>query len=60
MIDGKMLVLPIPRWKTSIQMYWRSSDGKKTSLVLRKVRLPAWVWWGRNRGKWREVWVERA
>jgi hypothetical protein len=45
-----MLIVELPRWKREVEMYWRSWNGQKASVMLRKVKIPKWLWWERNIG----------
>jgi len=63
LVDGRMTIVEIPRWRRKMHIHWRSCDGKGTAVWRMEVRLPGWVWWERNvgsmgRGLWREVFVE--
>ncbi|KAH7348404.1 hypothetical protein BKA65DRAFT_584081 [Rhexocercosporidium sp. MPI-PUGE-AT-0058] len=51
LVDGRMTVVDIPRWKKTMVLFWRSCDGKKTKVWNREVELPVWVWTARNFGK---------
>jgi hypothetical protein len=59
LVDGRRMIVQIPRWKTKIDFLWRSSDGKFTKVHQRVVRLPRWIWVTRNfSGGFKEVWIE--
>ncbi|KAG0647447.1 hypothetical protein D0Z07_6853 [Hyphodiscus hymeniophilus] len=61
LVDGRMQVVQIPKWKTKVGFLWRKSDGKFTKVRERVVRLPSWVWISRNlHGKFNELWVENV
>jgi hypothetical protein len=62
LVDGRMQVVAIPKWKTEVRFFWRTSNGEKTAVVCRKVRLPWKIWVQRNFGKemWRNLWIERS
>jgi hypothetical protein len=61
LVDGRMQIVEIPRWRLKIDFLWRGSDGRWTRVSKRVVRLPRWVWVGRNlKGKWTELWIERS
>jgi hypothetical protein len=61
LVDGRMQIVEIPKWKFKVDFLWRSSDGRWTRIHERVVKLPRWVWIGRNfKGKWTELWIERC
>ncbi|KAH6712507.1 hypothetical protein BKA61DRAFT_610423, partial [Leptodontidium sp. MPI-SDFR-AT-0119] len=59
LVDGRMTVVDVPRWKKTMVLFWRSCDGEKTKVWKREVELPVWVWMARNFGKrqWKECFV---
>ncbi|KAG4438677.1 hypothetical protein IFR05_005858 [Cadophora sp. M221] len=59
LVDGRMTVVGVPRWKKTMVLFWRSCDGERTKVWKRKVELPVWVWMARNLGKrqWKECFV---
>ncbi|EPE28743.1 hypothetical protein GLAREA_09864 [Glarea lozoyensis ATCC 20868] len=72
LIDGRKTIVRIPRWKREMDVYWRrgmdvrgrngrGSGTGGTEVLVTRVKLPRWVWLGRNVwGRWDEIWVERV
>jgi len=64
LVDGRMQIIEIPKWKWRVEFWWRSSDGQFTTVKTRVVSLPGWVWIERNFGeekrRWRDLWIERC
>lgn len=62
LVDGRMYIIDIPRWRRLVDFPWRTTqDGRKTHLESTVVTLPAWVWLERNfQGRWKVMWIERA
>jgi hypothetical protein len=63
LVDGRMQIVQIPKWKREVGFYWRSCNGAKTEVRWKSVRLPWKIWMERNFGeaeKWTELWIERA
>lgn len=62
LVDGRMQIVEVPRWKRKVGFYWRTSDGERTRVLWRSVKLPGRIWWQRNFGEklWTELWIERC
>jgi hypothetical protein len=63
LVDGRMQIVQIPKWKREVGFYWRSCNGATTEVRWKSVRLPWKIWMERNFGeeeKWTELWIERA
>jgi len=62
LVDGRMQIVEVPRWKRKVGFYWRTSDGEQTRVLWRSVKLPGRIWWQRNFGEklWTELWIERC
>ena len=61
LVDGRMQVVEIPRWKMKVAFLWRKSDGNYTKVNERVVKLPGWLWLSRNfEGKFTELWIENV
>jgi hypothetical protein len=63
LVDGRMQIVQIPKWKRDVGFFWRSCSGSKTEVHWRRVRLPWKIWTERNFGEgrmWRELWIERS
>jgi hypothetical protein len=63
LVDGRMQIVHIPKWKRTVGFYWRSCNGERTEVRWRNVRLPWKIWMERNLGeseKWTELWIERV
>lgn len=61
LIDGRMMIVPVPKSSRKMTIYWRSWDGDTTRVRETEVLLPGWLWWGRNTGmgKYSELFVEK-
>jgi hypothetical protein len=63
LVDGRMQLVQIPKWKRDMGFYWRSCSGGRTEVRWRSVHLPWRIWVERNLGdvgRWRELWIERS
>ncbi|CAL3968601.1 unnamed protein product [Diplocarpon coronariae] len=76
LVDGRMTIVQIPRWRKSFKVYWRrgvmwrsskgkpltNSEGEETMVWEVEVKLPGWVWAARNCGvaEWRECFVRAS
>jgi hypothetical protein len=63
LVDGRMQIVEIPRWKMEVGFFWRTWNGDETAVLWRKVRLPLKIWMQRNFGeerKWKTLWIERS
>lgn len=63
LVDGRMQIVQIPKWKREVGFYWRSCSGGRTEVRWRSVSLPWRIWAERNFGegeKWRELCIERS
>jgi hypothetical protein len=52
LVDGRRIILEIPRWSRGMEIFWRVIDGQ--GVIRRKrarVVFPFGVWWERNFGK---------
>ncbi|KAG4428802.1 hypothetical protein IFR05_015716 [Cadophora sp. M221] len=56
LVDGRMTIVQVPRWKIMKPIFYRRTGGM---VVKRDVALPAWVCLGRNGvGRWKELFIE--
>lgn len=55
LVDGRMIIDEIPKWKRSMQIVWRSWNGNRARLKRTKVKIPIWLWLLRNIGEARDV-----
>lgn len=61
LVDGRMFNIDLPRWQRLIGFSWRTTDGRRTFVKHRMVKLPASIWMERNfQKKWQVLWIERA
>ena len=59
-----MQIIALPRFTSKITFYWlmpTPKGNKATKRIRETVRLPFWVWWGRNvTGEFKDLWIERT
>lgn len=62
LVDGRMQIVEIPKWRRKVGFFWRTCSGEKRTVIWRNVRLPWRIWMERNfrRKKWRDLWIERS
>lgn len=61
LVDGRMQIVQVPKWKFNVGFFWRSCNGERTEVRWKTVRLPWKIWMERNFGeeKWTVLWIER-
>ncbi|CZT07437.1 uncharacterized protein RCO7_09733 [Rhynchosporium graminicola] len=59
LVDGRMTIVELPRWKKTMTLFSRSCDGKTTKVTKKEVDIPPWVWMARNMGQrqWKECFI---
>ena len=61
LVDGKMQIIEIPKWRFKVDFLWQTNNGVRRKRKKRVATLPRWIWVDRNfRGKWTELWIERG
>lgn len=63
LVDGRMQIVPIPKWNMEVGFFWRTCNGERTEVMWRRVHLPWKIWVQRNFGRkemWRDLWIERS
>ncbi|KAH8653119.1 hypothetical protein BGZ60DRAFT_548668 [Tricladium varicosporioides] len=60
LVDGRRMLVKLPRWKRDVKLLWRrSGGGRDNSVVERGVKIPGKVWVQRAVvGWWGWIWVE--
>lgn len=48
LVDGRMIIVDVPRWSKSLMLFWRRLDGDGSKVLKREITLPTWVWMQRN------------